>query len=316
MDGPKEKFLSFIIPYWHGSYPYIGNLLRMIDFQIGVDFSEIEIIVSSGNMVDNELDFSQYPHIKDSLKFYGKIYEKKGPGQSRQVGLDNATGRYVGFADTDDMLTGLDSFYRIIRALKKAEADNTPFDSMVFNYYDVYGKDVVTRDCREAGVIPFCVWCQFFKRESLLNHNIHFLEDITSFEDVYFVYSGIFSGLRWAFCEDNVYTHLDFETSTGHMYDHSLSALDDCYFFSSKLLEDYKDNPLESLKKEIMIGYLNLGYETLKQNIKADRRLLQVAVDKMSFFMHKFCPNIVEELDNNNYPGASDQLKVFLKKFN
>ena len=85
--------LSIIIPYYN-RLPQITRLMSMLEPQLR---DNVEVIIVDDGSNEKELD-----------KFKAKIIHlKENSGTAsvpRNVGLDNATGKYIAFIDSDDMV--------------------------------------------------------------------------------------------------------------------------------------------------------------------------------------------------------------------
>lgn len=95
----KQPLLSVIIPV-HNAISYLQTCLDSICMQA---ISNIEIIV-----IDDASDDDIYSLIQKYEKDHNLIYKKlsiqSGPGGARNVGLDIASGKYIGFCDSDDWI--------------------------------------------------------------------------------------------------------------------------------------------------------------------------------------------------------------------
>lgn len=91
--------ISVIVPVYNVER-YLHNCLDSI---INQDFNDMEIICVNDGSTDSSLDILVYYQKKDSRI---KVYSQNNMGQSnaRNYGLDVATGQYICFVDSDDML--------------------------------------------------------------------------------------------------------------------------------------------------------------------------------------------------------------------
>lgn len=98
-----SKFLSIIIPRYSETEKEVFPLLSSISCQLGIDFSQIEVIIANDGGCATPLD-------NDFLSLFNMdirqifLKENRGPGVARQAGLDAANGDYVMFCDADDTL--------------------------------------------------------------------------------------------------------------------------------------------------------------------------------------------------------------------
>lgn len=87
--------LSIIIPHYN-----LPDTLRNLLKSIGV-YDDIEVIVvDDKSTVEWKYLAGEFPYVR----FLENTSEKKGPGTARNIGLDNASGEWILFADSDDIL--------------------------------------------------------------------------------------------------------------------------------------------------------------------------------------------------------------------
>lgn len=94
--------LSIIIPQYKEDEKTIKRLLTSIDYQLNVDWSQVEVIIvnDGSNIILSDAFLNSFYHIRP---IYLKLNQNVGPGLARQAGVDIATGEYVTFCDADDM---------------------------------------------------------------------------------------------------------------------------------------------------------------------------------------------------------------------
>lgn len=92
--------ISVIVPVYNTE----SYLERCLDSLINQTFKEIEIIIVNDGSTDNSNKIIQ----KYERKYEGKVIslyiENKGPGEARNFGIKYASGKYVGFIDSDDWI--------------------------------------------------------------------------------------------------------------------------------------------------------------------------------------------------------------------
>lgn len=96
--GVMEK-ISVIIPMYN-SEAYIGQCLHSVRNQT---YSNLEILVVDDGSTDKSLPICQELRVKDS-RICLLTQEHGGVSKARNRGLDAATGKYLFFLDSDDMI--------------------------------------------------------------------------------------------------------------------------------------------------------------------------------------------------------------------
>lgn len=107
----NEELISIILPV----YNVEKYLRRCLDSIINQTYKNIEIIIVNDGSTDNSLDICNEYYEKDSRI---KIITKKneGLGMARNTGINNASGEYVCFFDSDDFIErdAIEKMYNVI----------------------------------------------------------------------------------------------------------------------------------------------------------------------------------------------------------
>ena len=178
--------LSVIIPQYSETDKVVKRLLSSIDYQLNVDWDEVEVIIvndgSDTKLSDEMLNsFDNIKHLN-----YVQLPKNVGPGLCRQEGLDMAKGEYVTFCDADDMYQnyGVFSLYldkirtshpQIIQTqwLEELKVTNTD-GSSVLKYS--------THDFEATWMHG-----KVFEKKYLTDNNIRFSNKLLYHEDSYFL---------------------------------------------------------------------------------------------------------------------------------
>ena len=107
--------LSLIIPYYN-TYEYTIRLLQELQLQ---KTDEVEVILIDDGC--NELRFDEFTEFKIIHK------EHKGACAAWNEGIRQATGKFIGFIDSDDMIM-MNYVDELIKAIDKDLADEILFD--------------------------------------------------------------------------------------------------------------------------------------------------------------------------------------------
>lgn len=94
------KKLSIIVPIYN-TQAFLPDCIESI---LGQTYKNFELLLVDDGSTDNSLEICKSYAEKDGrIKVFHK--ENGGQGSARNLGLDNATGDYVGFIDSDDLIT-------------------------------------------------------------------------------------------------------------------------------------------------------------------------------------------------------------------
>lgn len=161
--------LSVIIPC-HNLEKFIKPLLDSFNFQKRIEYYKVELIFVCDACVDNTRKIIEEYEFIDDYKV--KIIDAHvlSCGLARNVGLEEATGRYIWFVDGDDWLIDDLAFSRLIEYLDFTEERAVRFDYTApgFPHHGV----------------PHMVWQYVFKRETI--GDIRFTK-IQPSEDIEFI---------------------------------------------------------------------------------------------------------------------------------
>lgn len=185
--------VSILVPVYN-----VEKYLReCLDSLINQTLADIEIICINDGSTDKSLEILSEYQSKDSrIKVINK--ENTGYGHSMNIGLDAATGEYIGILESDDF-TSTDMYEELYSEAKKYNVDIIKSD-----WYEYYSK---TKECRKSGrvgtfdtknilnvfntpsllKIQASIWSALFRREFLLKNQIRFLETAgASYQDTSF----------------------------------------------------------------------------------------------------------------------------------
>ena len=132
-----------------------------------------------------------------------------GYGHSMNVGIDNATGEYIGIVETDDF-ADLNMFEELYAVAKRCNADvvksnyytyvshpepqSTYFE--VLKEYDLYDKVFKPVEHQDIFRVRPCIWSGIYRREMLLalqKHREHLIKILA----LHLKYGQALNGLFW-----------------------------------------------------------------------------------------------------------------------
>lgn len=176
--------VSVIVPV----YNVERYLAKCIDSILGQSYSNIELIMVDDGSSDNSGKICEEYAAKDSrIRVFHK--ENGGVSSARNVGLDNANGKWVIFVDADDWLHN-NAIEECMRYSREADIirfsmrliekeDESKIHDVIIRKEDrlTYLSKLLSRDT----ILGICGG--MYKTELFINNNLRFRPDLTSGED-------------------------------------------------------------------------------------------------------------------------------------
>ena len=177
------KKISVIVPVYNAE-KYIARCLDSILMQAG---SNVEIILIDDGSQDKseEIIKTYFGKHKSSIKYIKK--ENEGVANTRNLGLEKATGDYIIFVDADDYINqnlfqNLEQYmeknidiikYKAIIETEKEE----PIGQLEGPVFDcVTGEEAFSKLCFEDEMLD-ALWVYAYKRELFIKNKLKFLKD-------------------------------------------------------------------------------------------------------------------------------------------
>ncbi|MBQ4562271.1 MAG: glycosyltransferase [Clostridia bacterium] len=194
--------LSFILPIYNVE-DCLGECIESILVQIT---EECEIILVDDGATDSSGEIcDRYSEKHSAIRVVHK--ENGGLSSARNAGLQIASGKYVSFVDSDDMISS-DCVSQILEWIKN-EGTDLCFMQVIKFYPDGtemdLGEGIVRTELRgkdkKSAVeylasrpkYPGSAWAKLFRREFLLKNDLHFPYDRRYSEDLGFILDSIVS---------------------------------------------------------------------------------------------------------------------------
>ena len=190
--------VSVIVPVYNAA-AYLKECLESI---LASTLPDVEIIaVDDGSTDESPAILDRYASERGVKVLHRS---NAGPAAARNAGLHAASGKYVGFVDSDDWIEP-DMYEKMFRAAEEHDSDivfcniyrneseKMPeyLPSGVYRAEDIrraiYPRLISCVDERK-GVLPLrgSVWCRLFRRQLLQEHRIEFPDGIDNNEDGFF----------------------------------------------------------------------------------------------------------------------------------
>lgn len=168
----KNIALSVIVP----AYNCEKTLAQTLDSLLGQKSKDLEVVIVNDGSADNTESICQsYCSRYDNIKYFKK--SNSGVSDTRNLGIENATGEYVAFLDSDDIWDSAYYDEELNSLLKKGEHDilvfSTCFSDMELNVLEyVKVEDQILVDKKNKAVDTYYHhFSSFIFRKSFLDKN-------------------------------------------------------------------------------------------------------------------------------------------------
>ncbi len=236
----NKKSLDLIIPAYN-AHKHIINSLSSVAIQ-NIDFPLNIIIVNDGSKNDYNKEVDLFKN-RLNIKVIN-LEHNSGVGVARQVGLDNSTGDFITFLDSDDLLYSCDSLQTLYNLLEDGKNDYG-YGSIIIEWDDERNL------CEEH---DGCLHGKIFNKKFIDKNKIKFNNTRTS-EDNSFNHICLFKA-----------NHIKKSNDVVYIYNENKNSLTKGLDIDRKIsnLVDYIDNVLYTLdnldniyEKDILEYYLS-----------------------------------------------------------
>lgn len=216
----KNPYISVIIPIFNVER-YIEKCVTSL---LSQTFSDIQYIFINDGSTDNSaciltrvLNENIFSH-----RFVVTILNfdvKKGIANARNIGLQHATGNYVGFVDGDDWIES-NMFAKMYEQAVKTDSDiiSCSFVNEYIGHSKVFYQPYSNTNEYNlkkllSGEIFPSLWCEIVKRSLYINNNINFEPNINMGEDLLVNTKLFFFARSFSYINDALYHYRHTDTS-------------------------------------------------------------------------------------------------------
>lgn len=303
-----EPILSIIIPVFQAE----DYLQACIDSVLKQAFSDFELIlVDDGSTDESRSICDSYAQMDTRVKV---IYqENRGQAAARNKGIDNSSGRYIGFMDNDDIISP-DMFEILVSNIETTQAD---ISSCSFIQQNEKGeKQHDTHDYKRhifsniEGMeqllsrtkLDIYVWTKIYDRQFIDQHQIRF-EDGKNDEDMLFNYLAFTFSKKCIFEDNPLYIYNHRENSASRVFPQEYLEK----YLSGTL---YRVNKIEAETKE---NYPSLYYLALRQKIMYCIQMLSRIINSTSKADNIYYKEIMSFLKQNRKEVFRNKKYIGLK---
>ncbi len=309
MNNSKKILVSVIVPV----YNVQDYIEKCLDSLVNQTLKQLEVIVVDDGSTDRTSLI-----VDDYQKKYNamiKVIHKKNEGVSiaRNVGLESATGEYIGFLDSDDWVN-FDMYEKLYQKAIKDNCDIVACDTLAI-YPDK--KILIESHINETSTIKdlmlkayAVIWNKIYKREII--KGIDFKAGMTFCEDVRFLYMLYPRIKKIGSVHESLHNYLQRSGSLTYTYDKKLYQLIDSL---DDIVSYYKKNSLyEKYYDELEYAYIRYLFATFIKRLAKTKN--KVEFDKgVNFVLNKVNTNF-PNYRKNKYLKKLDGKSLYLKYFN
>lgn len=231
----SKKIISIIIPTYN-SQKTIINTLKSLQQTFKTNLTELEIIISDDGSGDDTLNYIRQFEQQYQMSFRILQNSHQGVSFARNQGILNATGKYLLFVDSDDLLlnhlnldfiTEMDSHPDVIY-LTLNHNQNAQTNS---------GKTALLREFVGLGSnnLGPTIFSKFYRRQFLLDNNLIFDTNLRVGEDLIFNLNcaNLAESFKYHQIKEPIYQYIT--SSSAHLYKEE--NLSNELLFRKKILE-------------------------------------------------------------------------------
>lgn len=272
--------ISIVIP----AYNCESYIKKCLDSILKQSFKELEIIVVNNGSTDKTIDILK--GYKNRIKLVD--LKEANLGKARNIGIKNASGKYILFVDSDDYLEA-NALKKIRKFITENEADLVNFD-----YYTIkgerkeltklYSHDItnIYEDDKllyEINYGPIKV----FRKSIIDKYNITFMED-KKYEDVIFVAKFLLHAKKVGKIEDGLYNYVVHSNSETTVRD---KRVFDIIYILKEHYNLYKTHE-ELMDKCISFYVKTLTNYTVQQRYQKNSKVRNQFIDEAFVFLKQF----------------------------
>lgn len=261
--------ISIIIPVYNTE----KYLRRCLDSIVAQTYKDFECLLVDDGSTDCSGKICDEYATKDQ-RFVAYHTKNYGVGHARNVGLENVSGKYLSFVDSDDWLNP--DFYEML--LSEIKSHDLVYVSDIWHYTDdsivkhqLPKKESCSREKVEKMILylkkneaeyPFFgyTWNKLFRTDIIKEHNIKFVENLTLCEDEVFTDAYCRYINSMSFVPETLYNYragmsgLTGRKKTNSEYMLLIRGIEQNAIYANSSLVDYEHNRMCELLQNALTG--------------------------------------------------------------
>lgn len=316
MDKTIQKKVSIIIPCYNAD-EYLIECLDSI-FNQTIDKSLYEVIIIDDKSTDDSFDIlTEYEKKYPNDIVFIPLEEHIGkPGVARNIAMQYARGTFIMFADSDDLLES-DCLEIMVDKIEKTNCDIV---SCGYSMFDKDGEiacdnlENIEYDLSDINNLKLLflsegnrtsAWGRIYRKDFLIDHNIHFSEDYHIAEDMFFWHNAMLNAQKTISIEPVLYRYRVKSDSIFHSLktNYSLDIVHCCKEIGSIILNNKKGSLVrEEYSAVLFVKCINELFGYLDERSVTEKEFEKIVVELVSAI-----EPFANDLRENNYISAEDK---------
>lgn len=285
MSNSIQPLISIVV----SSYNRADLLAMMIDSAIEQTYTNWElIIVDDGSLNEQKESIKHFLKNDKRIHFYNRKAKINGAQACRNEGFEYSKGDFVVFFDSDDLIAPYCLEQRVNFMLLNKDIDFAIFPAIKFNSEinlndtPVFGirKDNKTFQSFLRREYQFVVWTNVYRRQSLIDNNIKWDENILVFQDFDFNITSLLNSLTFKYSNlkpDYFWRRHNNDSSKVD----SPEKLNSTIYLCNKIVKQFKKYQLYDLYKKDIKYYLQSFFTLYLKNsdVNITRKLFDFYLD-------------------------------------
>ena len=220
----QNQLVSVIVPVYNAA-KYLGDAIESV---LNQTYTNFELLLINDRSTDNSKEICEKYAEKDSrIVLLENNTDKHGPGPTRNIGLDNTTGKFMCFMDADDWID--ESLLECtVNRMQETNADIVQFgvvgerdnrknlQQCCWNGKDLLKKSEIKNEFINLwNENLFSMWSQLYRMKTI--KELRF-ENLINGEDINYRLDALANSKRIAFIPKKMYHYRYVESSTSHSW--------------------------------------------------------------------------------------------------
>ena len=310
--------ISIIIPCFNAE----SRIRKCLDSVVNQTLRDIEILVVDDKSTDNTLTILREYENRDPRIHAFESPQNAGAAAARNIGINVATGEYIGFVDADDYLD-TDFYEKLYNKSQESDADMIKGNHVTINLDGTVSKSRLNNNVKSDKYnFNHTFWTAIYKRSFLDKNKLRFMVGIITSQDAVFLAQCLYFANRIELVNDTFYNYHRCENSLDsyNLSPAKVKSRIDAFKALLDWANNIKDMPISDYISIFKIVYGLDVYTMQKQMSYPDQlKLCGAFVDIYNDAKYQnklepiFSTRVIELVKANNISGIHNEF--FVRKY-